>query len=157
VGREITMPTGEILGGLIQTDASINPGNSGGPLLNAKGQLIGINVALREGAQGIAFAINVDSVRGFVAKNLGSELLSPKLTKSPATDVTAPDAKSVAKPGPADKAVGEAKAAPKAKAVTAEESGLPVAPAAIAESATSIPDPAESKLTAPVAVAPAPA
>jgi serine protease Do len=47
----------------IQTDASINPGNSGGPLLNIKGELIGINTAIYGKAQGIGFAIPVDRAR----------------------------------------------------------------------------------------------
>jgi serine protease Do len=72
VGRKIALPTGEVLSDLIQTDASINPGNSGGPLLNINGELIGINVALREGAQGIAFAINVDTLKQVLSRHLSA-------------------------------------------------------------------------------------
>jgi Do/DeqQ family serine protease len=54
----------------IQTDASINPGNSGGPLLNIEGDLIGINTAVYQKAQGIGFAIPVDKARRIVAELL---------------------------------------------------------------------------------------
>src|SRR5438045_8344688 len=47
---------------LIQTSAGINPGNSGGPLLNVYGELVGVNVAIRAGAQNIAFALPIDNV-----------------------------------------------------------------------------------------------
>jgi len=47
----------------LQTDALINPGNSGGALINVKGELIGVNVAIMEGAQGIGFAIPIKEVR----------------------------------------------------------------------------------------------
>jgi len=52
----------------IQTDANINPGNSGGPLVNINGEVIGINVAMRDGAQNIAFTINAGTVQGFLTK-----------------------------------------------------------------------------------------
>jgi serine protease Do len=70
--RKVCMPGGEELQGLIQTNASINPGNSGGPLLNINGELIGINVALRERAQGIAFALKADTVQEVLSRHLSA-------------------------------------------------------------------------------------
>jgi serine protease Do len=75
VGRDIVLPSGDKLAGLIQIDAAINPGSSGGPLLNVYGELIGINVAMRDGAQLIAFAIPSDTVKGILSQHLSAKKL----------------------------------------------------------------------------------
>jgi serine protease Do len=68
--RSIKAGGNRVYNDFIQTDASINPGNSGGPLLNIKGELIGINSAIYQKAQGIGFAIPIDK-----AKRIMNELI----------------------------------------------------------------------------------
>jgi serine protease Do len=82
------------MGNVIQTDAAINPGNSGGPLLNAYGQVIGINTAIRSDAQNIGFAIPVNRLRDLIPELMNPALLNKvdlplKLTEQ--RELTPPD------------------------------------------------------------------
>jgi serine protease Do len=71
-GRDVSLNKDTGYKGLIQTSAPINPGNSGGPLLNVMGEVVGVNVAIRAGAQNIGFALPIDFVIGHASEMLGS-------------------------------------------------------------------------------------
>jgi S1-C subfamily serine protease len=119
LGRTLRSITGHLVDNVIQTDAALNPGNSGGPLVDNRGQVIGINTAVIRPAQGICFAIPINMakhilpqllqhgrvVRGYLGVHVRSVPIAPalarrfELTQSHAVEVLA-----VESDGPADEA-----------------------------------------------------
>ncbi len=75
-GRQITVQGGTTLRNLIQTDAAINPGNSGGALLDAGGNVVGINTAVAQTAEGIGFAIPINIAKPIMQQALAGQKLS---------------------------------------------------------------------------------
>ena len=75
-GRTITADGNDNLNNLIQTDAAINPGNSGGPLLDAGGNVVGINTAIAADSNGIGFAIPIDIARPIMEQAVAGEKLA---------------------------------------------------------------------------------
>ena len=93
--RNVTLSDEQVYRNLIQTDACINPGNSGGPLINIDGDLVGINVATRSGAQGIGFALPIDDVKRVATEMMSTRRLALKWHGLVATEMLHPEGRRV--------------------------------------------------------------
>jgi S1-C subfamily serine protease len=119
LGRTLRSITGHLVDNVIQTDAALNPGNSGGPLVDSRGQVIGINTAIVRPAQGLCFAIPINMakhvlpqllkhgrvVRGYLGLHARNVPLPPNLAnRLKLTQTTAVEVLAIEPGGPADQA-----------------------------------------------------
>jgi S1-C subfamily serine protease len=70
LGRSLRSQTGVLIDHVIQSDAPLNPGNSGGPMINTDGEVVGVNTAIINGAQGLSFSVDINT-----AKDVASQLI----------------------------------------------------------------------------------
>jgi len=117
LGRSLRARSGRLIDDVIQTDAALNPGNSGGPLVNSRGEVVGINTAVIMGAQGICFAVSSNMAsfvlselvkhqrvrRGYIGLSAQTMAIPRRLQLSQATRATGAMVTSVEPGSPADR------------------------------------------------------